>query len=272
MTRIGIMQGRLVPPVNGRIQAFPVDEWREEFPRAASAELGAIEWIYETHGRDRNPLASEDGILEMRTLSDRHHVAVRSLCADYFMEAPLVRASSSEVDERLAHLDWLLDRCRRAGILRVVLPFVDNSEVRTMAEQDALVETLHEAERLTRGDVELHLEMSLAPSAFAGFLERLPDRVRVNYDSGNSASLGYDAREEFAAYGDRVGSVHIKDRVRGGTTVPLGTGNADLKRVFAELNRIGYSGDLILQVARGEAGREIEWARHNRAYVERALV
>ena len=37
--------------------------------------------------------------------------------------------------------------------------------------------------------------------------------IKVNYDSGNSASLGYDPTDEFAAYGERVGSVHIKDRV-----------------------------------------------------------
>ena len=28
---IGIMQGRLVPPVKGRIQAFPSERWRDEF-------------------------------------------------------------------------------------------------------------------------------------------------------------------------------------------------------------------------------------------------
>ena len=29
--KIGIMQGRLVPPVDGRIQAFPEENWKEEF-------------------------------------------------------------------------------------------------------------------------------------------------------------------------------------------------------------------------------------------------
>ena len=32
---IGIMQGRLLPPTRGRIQAFPVGSWREEFHSAA---------------------------------------------------------------------------------------------------------------------------------------------------------------------------------------------------------------------------------------------
>ena len=45
-------------------------------------------------------------------------------------------------------------------------------------------------------------------------LNALPHPViKVNYDSGNSASLGYSVTEEFAAYGNRIGSIHIKDRL-----------------------------------------------------------
>ena len=44
---IGIMQGRLVPPVKGRIQAFPSERWRDEFALAQQAGLQAIEWIYD---------------------------------------------------------------------------------------------------------------------------------------------------------------------------------------------------------------------------------
>lgn len=267
------MQGRLVPPVDGKIQAFPAEQWREEFPRAQEAGLGSIEWIYETFGRDRNPLCTDEGLAELDALRAAHRIAVRSVCADYFMEYPLVRATPGEVATRLDELRWLLDRCRRAGIERIVLPFVDNSGIRSDAEQEALVEVLTAAARAAEAAaVELHLETALDPHAFAAFLDRLPSPViRVNYDSGNSASLGYDPREEFAAYGERIGSVHVKDRKRGGTTVPLGTGDADLPAVFAGLHRLRYGGDVILQVARGAAGNEVEWARGNRQLVEDGL-
>ena len=65
--------------------------------------------------------------------------------------------------------------------------------------------------------------------------------------------------------------MHVKDRIRGGGTVPLGTGSADLAAVFAGLERVDYQGDVILQVARGETGQEVDWARQNRAFVEAAL-
>ena len=115
---IGIMQGRLTAPVDGRIQAFPADRWRDEFPRAEEAGLSCIEWIYETYGRDRNPLCTDEGIVELRALAGRHRVAVRSVCADYFMEHTLVRASGADLAARIEHLGWLITQCRAAGIDR----------------------------------------------------------------------------------------------------------------------------------------------------------
>jgi hexulose-6-phosphate isomerase len=93
----------------------------------------------------------------------------------------------------------------------------------------------------------------------------------VNYDSGNSASLGYEVTRELAAYGTRIGSVHIKDRIHGGGTVPLGTGDADLPALFSGLAGLRYEGDYVLQVARGSDGNEVEWARQNRAFLVRQL-
>ncbi len=93
----------------------------------------------------------------------------------------------------------------------------------------------------------------------------------MNYDSGNSASLGYNVAEELAAYGQRLGSVHIKDRVKGGAIVPLGTGDADLPALFSVLDGLRYEGDFVLQVARGADGREVEWASQNRQFVARQL-
>ena len=116
--------------------------------------------------------------------------------------------------------------------------------------------------------MELHLETSLEPAVFAETLARIGHPLlKANYDSGNSSSLGYKPRDEFAVYGPRVGSVHIKDRVLGGTTVPLGTGDADFASLFDCLDEVGYTGDFILQVARDVPGQEVAWARANREFV-----
>jgi L-ribulose-5-phosphate 3-epimerase len=270
---LGIMQGRLVPPVEGRIQAFPRESWAQEFPNAAAAGLNAIEWIYDAYGVGANPLDTREGLAAIRALSAEHNVAVRSLCADYFMDFAFVRATDAERTERIGRLVALLGQARQIGVTRVVLPFVDSSSIRDEADRAAVIDTLQRALPAARAaGIELHLETSLPPDEFGALLARIPDPlVKVNYDSGNSSSLGYRPTEEFMAYGYRLGSVHIKDRVLGGGTVPLGQGDADLDAVFAGLRRLNYSGDLILQVARSEAGEEVAWARHNRTFVARHL-
>ena len=270
---LGIMQGRLVPPMDGLIQAFPRGGWAREFPNAAAAGLGAIEWIYDTYGQGANPIESDAGIESILDLSRTHRVAVRSMCADYFMDFTFVRATDAERSQRIKHLGWLLGQARRIGVTRIVLPFVDNSAIRDEADRDAVIDTLQRVLPAAQAaGIELHLEVSLGPEDFAELLARIPHPwVKVNYDSGNSSSLGYRPAEEFEAYGDRLGSVHIKDRVLHGATKPLGEGDADLDAVFAGLRGLNYAGDFILQVARGAEGDEVEWARRNRALVEMYL-
>ncbi len=260
------MQGRLLPPEGGRFQCFPRQGWMAEFGLAAAAGLDSIEWIYDVWGEGANPISSDRGIDQVRHLVNEHSVEVRSLCADYFMERPLIRASSEEKRSRTNHLFWLISRCQLLSISRIVLPFVDNSSIQTDSEMAEVISTLREVvPHASEAHLEIHLETSLCPAAFGDLLGRLSfPEVKANYDTGNSASLGYDFGEELSAYGSRIGSVHLKDRVRGGGTVPLGCGNADIPAVLAKLHELGYSGDFILQVARGEPGQEVEWAEHNR--------
>lgn len=269
MTSVGIMQGRLLPPSGNTIQCFPRSDWRLEFALASRAHLDCIEWIFDTHGEDVNPLATDFGIEQVRGLSREHDVRVRSLCADYFMDNPLVRGSASELEDRMEKLLWLLARCRLLGIGRVVLPFVDGSRIDTEAEMDLAVFVLGRALRVSEpSGVEIHLETSLPPGQYARLLNQLVHpMLKVNYDLGNSAALGYRPEDEFNAYGNRVGSVHIKDRIHGGGTVPLGHGSVDFRAVFDCLRGIGYGGEFILQVARGDSEREVDWAERNRAFV-----
>jgi len=191
------------------------------------------------------------------------------VCADYFMDKPLVRCGEQERNERLQELSRILTNGRSVGVNRVVIPFVDASAIRSREDFAAVEESLQAAMPFAEETgIEIHLETSLGPAEFAKLLDRIPNpKLKVNYDSGNSSSLGYSPADEFAAYGDRIGSVHIKDRVLNGGTVPLGTGNADFKSLFSCLEKISYAGDFTLQVARSTPGDEVAWAKHNLAFV-----
>jgi len=269
MTRIGIMQGRLVPPVDNTIYHFPRDSWAEEFALAAQANLDCIEWIYDLYGAEVNPISTDDGIVQIKILSKKYNVQILSLCANCFMEKPLVRASTSELEERLEMMSWLLHRCQAIGINRIVLPFLDASRIDTDAEFESVIAVLKQVLKMAQeSGVAIHLETSLEPSRFAELLAKLPSpMIKVNYDSGNSASLGYDPQVEFAAYGMRIGSVHVKDRIRGGGTVPPGTGDTNFGVLSECLTAIGYKGDFILEAARGSIGDEVTWAKRNREFI-----
>jgi hexulose-6-phosphate isomerase len=209
----------------------------------------------------------------MARLGKAHGISVVSVCADYFMEHPFLRASQSELETRIDKLLWLLGRCKLAGIRRLVLPFVDNSKIESETEESQAVEILNRAlAAAEKTGIELHLETSLDPGRFASLLAELSHPLlKVNYDSGNSASLGFDTSEEIGAYGERIGSVHIKDRVRGGGSVPLGCGNANIPVLLSHLFRIGYKGDFVMQIARTEPGAELDWIRKNRKWVSSQL-
>jgi hexulose-6-phosphate isomerase len=270
--RLGLMQGRLLPPVDGTIQCFPGSRWYEEFTAAAALGLDFIEWIVDQAAE--NPLAGDGDVTPVQAAVTDTGVVVSSVCADVFMgDLQLARGSGSARAAAAGTLDGLIHTCGSLGATRIVLPFVDSSELEQDDDLQAARRAIEAALPAARADgVELHLETSLDPAAFASFLATLPDpMVKVNYDMGNSAALGYRPEEEFAAYGERIGSVHVKDRVRGGTTVALGTGSTDFSAVFAGLGALGYDGDFVLQVARGVDGDEAGTIRRSIEFVRQHL-
>lgn len=263
----GVMQGRLSPPEDGRFQSFPRQSWREEFGRAKASGFSYIEWIHDEYGRSANPIFTVEGLVEFDALKAEFGITTPALCGDWFMDFPLVRCTQAERAGRVEHLHQLIPVAARIGAKKMVLPFVDQSKLTNNAEKIAVMEILKEALLVaeTHG-VELHLEADFGPAEFAEFLSNIDHpMLKVNWDSGNSSGLGFVASEEFAAYGERIGSVHIKDRYKkpggGVETRPLGTGSAHFDDVFKAIRSVGYTGGLTLQVARGADGDEVDFLR-----------
>ncbi len=268
------MQGRLSPPEEGRFQAFPRKSWREEFPRAREAGLDYIEWIHDEYGRTANPIFSNQGLEELDALKREYGIATPALCGDWFMDRPLIRCTAEERAAREQHLHELIPIASRIGASRVVLPFVDQSRMTTEEEKQTVIAVLERTLPVAeRHGVELHLEADFNPGDFASFLGRVEyPSLKVNWDSGNSSGLGYVATEEFAAYGARIGSIHIKDRYRkpegGVETRPLGMGSANFEDVFRAIRGIDYHGGMTLQVARGRDNDEVAFIREQLAFVK----
>jgi len=251
---IGFMQGRLSPIVDGKIQAFPLAHWREEFSAAETLGITLMEWTLDHEGLYNNPLINSDGRSEVLHLCKQHGIEIPSITGDCFMQAPFYKATELKRQELLAELDAVLTALGDIGGGQVVIPLVDNGSLDTPDQGQVLFNVLQERNSLLRENkIIITFEVDLAPKLAAEFISTYPsDCFGINYDIGNSAALGYDPHEEFAAYGERITNVHVKDRLRGGTTVPLGEGAADFNAVFKELARQNYSGNYILQTARAK--------------------
>ena len=251
--QIGIMQVRLSPRIDGKIQAYPAKTWQKEFEIAKEIGYSAIEWIVEKP-LEINALMSKSGTQEIKEIILKTGVRVDYVCADIFMQQPLVRMSEKIKEENKKILEQILINSKEIGAIGVEIPFVDASSIKTESEIQELISVTEDAFKLA-GEigVNVSLETDLNAKEFKKLLEKINlDHVKANYDIGNSASLGYEPLEELENYGQKILNVHVKDRKLGSTTVPLGTGNADIRCVFEKLDEIGYTGGITMQAARGE--------------------
>jgi L-ribulose-5-phosphate 3-epimerase len=262
------MQGRLLPKYQGRYQAHPVDYWQQEFELAQKIKLDCIEFILDFNDAEKNPLLEKCGVDKILSVTDKTGVSVKTICADYFMEAPLhsedkaVSELSQEVMRRLLNISAAL------GVTDVVVPCVDKSSLVSQQIENRFVKQLTPCVQVAeKQGINISLETDLPPKKFLELLDRFDsEHVTVNYDIGNSAALGYDSVEEFEAYGNRITDVHIKDRELGGGPVILGEGVADFDTVFNKLSEFNYQGPFIMQAYRDEEGvdvfnRQLGWVK-----------
>jgi len=269
---IGIMQGRLLPKYQGRYQAHPVGYWQEEFTKAAEMGLNCIEFILDFNDAERNPLLRGNGPNEILLLSEKTGVKVSTVCADYFMEAPLHHLDEHIAAQSHRVLQRLLLNGEKLGLTDIVIPCVDQSRLFDNAAIERFIARLRPLVEATEiAGINFSLETDLAPQPFAGLLERFDShRVTVNYDTGNSAALGYDPVEELACYGKKITDIHIKDRILDGGSVLLGTGNVKFSRFFEALRPLNYTGPFIMQTYRDEEGlaifkKQLAWVREQLA-------
>jgi hexulose-6-phosphate isomerase len=254
MNSIGFMQGRLTPIENGRIQSFPWTNWENEIEQAAAEDFLMMEWTLDQDRLYTNPLMTAAGQARVLELKQKWGFQIPSLTGDCFMQAPFYKANASQANDLKQDFMQILSSCHRLGIEFIVMPLVDNGKLENRQQENTLVEFLLSIQNVLKANGQkVIFECDYPPAEYKRFIDRLPkDLFGINYDIGNSASLDIPAPAEFSLYGDRILNVHIKDRVKGGTTVPLGEGHADFKAVFTELRKINYRGNFILQTARAK--------------------
>src|SRR5882757_7073994 len=159
------MQGRLSALVEGKIQAFPWNEWREEFPRANALGLGRMEWTIDQQHLRENPLMTEAGRREILRLSHQNAIEIPSLTGDCFMQAPFWKATGRAQQALVDDLDLVLSSAAALGIEFIVIPLVDNGKIETAEQAESLLRTLlNRSPSLSTQGVKIVFESDLAPT------------------------------------------------------------------------------------------------------------
>lgn len=256
---IGVIQGRLLPKYKERYQAHPKDYWQKEFYLASNLGLDCIEFILDFEDAEHNPLLRKEGVREILTISKETGVLVKTICADYFMEAPLHSKDEIVAKKSMLVLEKLLQSAEKLNVSDIVIPCVDQS---SLLDDGAVIRFVSQINKIIpdieKRGINLSLETDLNPKKFVELLDKFDSkRITVNYDIGNSASLGFDPIEELNAYGDKITDIHIKDRMLGEGPVMLGKGNADFQLFFKKLKEFNYKGPFIMQAYRDDEGLEM---------------
>jgi inosose dehydratase len=105
-----------------------------------------------------------------------------------------------------------------------------------------------------------------------------PRHVKLLLDTGHFAAAGGDPAKAIKTYGKRLGMLHIKDVVDGGSAgrkyefVELGKGKVDFPAVFAALRASGFRGWAVVELDSVPAGRAPrDAAAANKAFLEKTV-
>jgi len=125
---------------------------------------------------------------------------------------------------------------------------------------------------LNMNKIEIHFETSLSPTLESEFISKLDHKqTKICFDMGNSASLGYAPEQVLNSIAPYLGSVHIKDRLLDGGSVPLGEGAVDFSKIFSILNEIDFSGFFSLQAFRDKNSDNIELLKNYLMFINNII-
>ena len=250
---LGIMQGRLSKSLTGKIQEFPGKTWEKEFEIANKLGLRAIEWTLDYSNFKLNPLFDLKEQSKINYLKDKFLIKIPSITLDCFVEAPFYKRNeitglTSDTNDLL----WIVENLQNVEVKILVLPIVAESGVFNQNYLSNLIKCLNAIEKdLAKTKKQIAIECEFDINSIAALLSELnPDYFGINFDMGNSASLGHNPEEELSICSGRILNIHIKDRPLAGHTVKLGNGAVNFQKIAQLLNDQGYAGNMILQAAR----------------------
>jgi hexulose-6-phosphate isomerase len=265
------MQGRLSPMIDNKIQAFPSRLWKDEFAHAKGLGLKFIEWTLDYNKIFSNPIFIKKDVKLIRKLSQKYSIKVISLTGDCFMQSPFWKKKDHR--REVSDLKKIITASSNLGIKFIVVPLVDNGSLKKVWQEKKLIIIFNSLiDFLKKNKIIILFESDYEPEKLKDFIKKFdPDVFGINYDTGNSAALGFDVKKEFSCYGNSIKGVHIKDRILKGATVRLGDGNVNFKLFFKLLEKIKYKNHIIFQTARSKNNKDVQEMKINLRYISKII-
>ena len=254
ISNLGFMQGRLIKDENGTIQSFPSNNWKKEFLKAKTLGLKNMEWTIDRKNILKNPIFTKSGIKIINEYKSKYLININSATCDFFMQKPFFKIKNKNNQKKELNLiNKLIYWSNKIGIKYFIFPLVDNASLKDENEERYLVQKLRLfSKKLIKNKQMILFESDYEPYRLNKFIQKFSRKCfGINYDLGNSASLGYKLKDE-KIYFKYVKNIHIKDRKFNGETVRLGRGDVKFKQFINFIKRIKFNGNFILQTARGK--------------------
>lgn len=238
--KIGIIQGRLLPPINGHIQEFPFDDWQKEFALLQKCELSHIEWIITKDSYNNNPLFVDKLPSEQ----------ISSICCDNLIDDNIHKLSFLR--------DNLYDICKYSvqnNIKNISIPLLENSNMEDDTRRKEFISSILKFKGLF--DLKFVFETELTPDKTLEIVSSHKD-FYVTYDTGNVNSYLKEHEKYIKTLKHKIINVHLKDRTYDAKTVIPFTGDTNFEHIFKLLKDIEYNSIYTLQIARAQTGKEEE--------------
>lgn len=255
-----LVQGRTLPQIDESLQSFP-SNWIEEFPLIEKLGFDGIEWIYDKKSEYNNPILNLEQHENIKMISKKYNVSLENIVFDWFIIHPLIKNNNITLSTKIEKLIDLLDTSEKIGFQRVIFPLLEGNSIHDSNEMELFLKIFSDdiLPTLNLKKLEIHFETSMSPNDEFNFISKLNNpQTKICFDMGNSASLGFDCTEVLNKIHPFLGSVHVKDRLKNGGTVPLGEGSVDFFTVFSILNKINFSGPISFQAHRDKNSNNIE--------------
>lgn len=269
--KIAITQGRHLRIIKKKIQIFPEKDWKKELTLFKYTKLNYIEWVVSDDNFKSNPLTKKQGHKIINKYLKKNKIKCRSVDLDFIARKNIFKFSKIEIVEFFQKIKIIFNNANKIGIKYLIFPFLENSSPNSKYKLNELIKLLNEIHEKLPSKLLILIETDLSPKKLLRFIKKMNQKIFINYDLGNSASKNFDFNEE-KKYFKFVKNIHLKDRVKNGSTVRFGEGNANFKELFKFLLKNKFNCNFTLQPARSKCNKDIKEILINLKYIKQLLL